>query len=145
MRNNFFILVNQQRYLRKSQLHSTNFYIKNLHISRSICFKIQELFRKTQTNERLVLFLINQCILYSFFAYFDKLCFTTSFIFILTFSSEKSDILYSCIINLGIFITGIGDFFKSGDFYPGDGGFFEIWEFSSRGSGIFIPGDWGFF
>ena len=26
----------------------------------------------------------------SFFAYFDKLCFTTSFIFILTFSSEKS-------------------------------------------------------
>ena len=27
----------------------------------------------------------------SFFAYFDKLYFTTSFIFILTFSSEKSD------------------------------------------------------
>ena len=52
--------------------------------------------------------------------------------------------------NLGIFIPGIGDFLKSGDFYPGDRGFFEILGFLSPGigdcfkSGDFYPGNWGF-
>ena len=35
---------------------------------------------------------------------------------------------------------GIGDFFESGDFYPRDWEFFQIWGFLSRGFGILSPG-----
>ena len=38
---------------------------------------------------------------------------------------------------MGIFIPGIGDFFKSGDFYPRGLGIFKIWGYLSPGIGDF--------
>ena len=55
-------------------------------------------------------------------------------------SKNPRDCVFS---NFGSFIPGIGDFSKSGKFYPGDWGFFEIWGFFSPGIGDFFQ-IWGF-